>query len=79
MKNVFNYLDFINEATLGTDKIGVNYQLSRPGRTKAFKLSTSTDLETFNIKFEHTYEDPLDTDDVLLIRASSFGISTPSE
>jgi len=72
MKNVFNYLDFINEATLGTDKIGVNYQLSRPGRTKAFKLSTSTDLETFNIKFEHTYEVPLDTDDVLLIRASSF-------
>lgn len=72
MKNVLNYLDFINEATLGTDKEGVDYQLSRPGRSKALKLSKSNNLETFNIKFEHTYEVPLDTDDVLLIRASSF-------
>lgn len=72
MNNIYNYLDFINEATLGIDKAKVDYQLSRPGRDKAFVYSNSTDLESFNIKFEYTLESPDDTDDVLLIRPSSF-------
>jgi hypothetical protein len=66
------YYEFINEATLGFDKKGVNYQLSRPGREKAHKFSDSVDLESFNIKFENTDEIPNDSDDVLEIRASSF-------
>jgi len=72
MNNISNYLEFINEATLGIDKAKIDYQLSRPGRDKAFVYSNSTDLESFNIKFEYTLESPDDTDDVLLIRPSSF-------
>ena len=72
MNNLSKYSDFINEATLGIDKIGTDYQLSRPGREKAFKFSDSTDLESFNIKFESTREIPKDTDDVLFISKTTF-------
>lgn len=72
MSNLYKYSEFLNEATLGLDKVGVNYQLSRPGREKAFKLSSATELESFNIKFEHTDEVPSDTDDVLYIKGTSF-------
>lgn len=70
--NILGFSDFINEATLGFDKRGVDYQLSRPGRGKAHKFSDNVNLETFNIKFENTNEIPKDTDDVLEIRSSSF-------
>lgn len=70
--NIHGFYDFINEATLGFDKKGIDYQLSRPGRSKAFGLSDSTDIESFNIKFESTNEIPKDIDDVIEIRYSSF-------
>ena len=70
--SIHGYYDFINEATLGFSKKGIDYQLSRPGRHRAHKFSDNTDIESFNIKFESTDEIPEDIDDVLEIRSSSF-------
>lgn len=72
MNKISKYLDFISEATLGKDKISVNYQLSRPGREKAINFSNNGDLESLDIKFVNTEELPNDIDNILIIKSTTF-------
>lgn len=75
MNNIYNYNNFLTEATLDDSKKDVSYQLSRIGKEKAFKiLNIKSDIDNFTIQFENTIDNPSINDKVLWIKPSSFNI-----
>jgi hypothetical protein len=79
MNNVYNYNQFLTEATLDDSKTSVDYQLSRNGRSKVMKFSTSPNIDSTTIKFEFSDETPGDDEEILWIKSSSFSKMKLSE
>lgn len=71
MRFISKFCDFypVNEATLGEDKIGTDYILSRHGRTFTSKFGISE-----NITLRHTEKRPRAGEDVLWIKSSSLQV-----
>lgn len=69
MKYLNKYYQFINEATLNDSKIGIDYELSRPGREKLSKIDVSFSK---NIKLKNV--DDLGSNKVIIIRPTTLKI-----
>ena len=73
---IHNFLDFINEATMGGDKFDVDYEISPSGKTKLTEVSKNNYKKSDKpIKLEFQIDEiPNDKDEVLIIRSSTYDI-----
>ena len=73
---IHNFLDFINEATMGVGKFDVDYEISPSGKTKLSEVSKNSYKKNDKpIKLEFQIdENPNDKDEVLIIRSTTYEI-----
>ncbi len=73
---IHNFLDFINEATMGVGKFDVDYEISPSGKIKLSKVSKNNYKKSDKpIKLEFQIDEiPNDKDEVLIIRPSTYDI-----
>ena len=74
---IHNFLDFINEATMGVGKFDVDYEISPSGKNKLSEVSKNSYKKSDKpIKLEfQTDEIPNDKDEVLIIRPTTYDIN----
>lgn len=73
---IHNFLDFINEATMGVGKFDLDYEISPSGKTKLSEVSKNSYKKNDKpIKLEFQIdENPNDKDEVLIIRPTTYEI-----
>jgi len=70
-----SFYQFITEATLNDSKIGVGYELSRPGRKNLSKKLNISE-ENLRVNFNFSNETPNDDDEILVIGKTTFFTNT---